>query len=163
MSVYKFSDNTIVSKPKPYGMDYSSVIHNYFITNFTDYFNNKSFNQKYLLMCKFNTKIFYLTKENSNRIYASAAGTYCTILNFDFFKKFVLIKLPSKKQLFLNYSYLAYTGRNSNIFYKYQYFNSFSKKFITKSKRPSVRGIAKNPVDHPNGGRSKVKKPFKTP
>jgi ribosomal protein L2 len=26
-----------------------------------------------------------------------------------------------------------------------------------------VRGVAKNPVDHPNGGRSKTKQPLKTP
>ena len=30
-------------------------------------------------------------------------------------------------------------------------------KYVQKKK---VRGIAKNPVDHPNGGSSKVKKPF---
>ena len=27
--------------------------------------------------------------------------------------------------------------------------------------KKTVRGIAKNPVDHPNGGRSNTKKPFK--
>lgn len=33
----------------------------------------------------------------------------------------------------------------------------------TRKKAPIVRGIAKNPVDHPNGGNSNIKKPFRTP
>lgn len=37
------------------------------------------------------------------------------------------------------------------------------KYFIFKKKKKSVRGIAKNPVDHPNGGRANTKQPMKTP
>lgn len=28
---------------------------------------------------------------------------------------------------------------------------------------PSVRGVAQNPVDHPNGGRTKTNKPERSP
>ena len=31
------------------------------------------------------------------------------------------------------------------------------------SKKIMVRGVAKNPVDHPNGGRTKAKQPEKSP
>jgi large subunit ribosomal protein L2 len=58
---------------------------------------------------------------------------------------------------------LAFIGRVSNIYYRYTVFASFNGKYRIKKKEPSTRGIAMNPVDHPNGGRSKIKKPFRNP
>jgi ribosomal protein L2 len=54
-------------------------------------------------------------------------------------------------------------GRVSNIFCLYSKYSSFSKCKLIKHKSQTVRGIAKNPVDHPNGGRSKIKQPFLNP
>lgn len=47
----------------------------------------------------------------------------------------------------------------------FYYGRNFFFKDSRKMKESSciVRGIAKNPVDHPNGGNSNIKKPFKTP
>lgn len=35
--------------------------------------------------------------------------------------------------------------------------------FEDLKKKIIVRGVAKNPVDHPNGGRTKVKQPERSP
>lgn len=53
-------------------------------------------------------------------------------------------------------------GRASNIFYKNQF---FSKAGYNRNLgiRPSVRGVAMNPVDHPHGGRTKTNSPEVTP
>ena len=85
-------------------------------------------------------------------------------MNIDVLKQKYLITLPSKKKKSIFSSSLVVLGRNSNItnrkicyggfFSKTPYLNKFSK--IT-------RGVAMNPVDHPNGGRSKTKGSFKTP
>ena len=52
-------------------------------------------------------------------------------------------------------------GRNSNIMHK---FTVFGKAGIRRNygSRPIVRGVARNPVDHPNGGRTKTNKPEKS-
>jgi len=49
-------------------------------------------------------------------------------------------------------------GRNSQIDHKYKIFGKagFNKILGKKSK---VRGVARNPVDHPHGGRTKTNKP----
>jgi ribosomal protein L2 len=57
----------------------------------------------------------------------------------------------------------AFVGRVSNIYYRFTRFSSFSHRFSIKKKYQTTRGVAKNPVDHPNGGRSKIKQPFLNP
>jgi len=34
---------------------------------------------------------------------------------------------------------------------------------MNRGYRPTVRGVAKNPVDHPHGGRTKTNSPERTP
>jgi large subunit ribosomal protein L2 len=53
-------------------------------------------------------------------------------------------------------------GRSSNINHKKEFFTKagFYRK---KGYRPSVRGVAMNPVDHPHGGRTKTSSPEYTP
>lgn len=82
-------------------------------------------------------------------IMARAAGTSIQVL-----KKiglFVLLRLPSKEERFVNFFRFASVGK---VGYE-------SKKFIYLVKagssvhsglRPVVRGVAKNPIDHPHGG-----------
>lgn len=53
-------------------------------------------------------------------------------------------------------------GRTAGMFTKYRVFGSFGLCIEKKKKRFSTRGIAMNPVDHHNGGRSKSKSPFFT-
>lgn len=76
--------------------------------------------------------------------------------------KLIQVKLPSNKLYMFSKITKCYIGKNTNF---------FNDKFIEgkwglsnkKNKVISVRGVAKNPVDHPNGGRTKAKQPEKTP
>ena len=53
-------------------------------------------------------------------------------------------------------------GRASNISHKNEFFvkAGYSR---NNGVRPSVRGVAMNPVDHPHGGRTKTSSPEVTP
>ena len=90
--------------------------------------------------------------------YALSNGTFCQIL--DLFKDFNLVKivLPSKKiKLVSGWSFVI-LGRNSNPDSR---FNRIGKAGIMYNigKKPKVRGVARNPVDHPHGGRTKTNQP----
>jgi len=85
---------------------------------------------------------------------ARAAGTYCICIRSIQLPNgncFVGLKLPSKNMIYLPGECSATLGKVSNI----------NNKFLKLSKagesrwlgiRPSVRGVAMNPVDHPHGG-----------
>lgn len=64
-------------------------------------------------------------------------------------KKFIKMVYPSKKEVVLN-------KYDMSFFTTHQFYKNLKKKIV-------VRGIAKNPVDHPNGGNSNTKQPLKTP
>lgn len=81
-----------------------------------------------------------------------SAGTYGQVLQkYSKKKGCALIKLPSGEYRFINRECTAFSGRISNEFH-----NKIDLKKAGKSrwlgKRPSVRGVAMNPVDHPHGG-----------
>ena len=110
-----------------------------------------------------NTCFYYLSNENYNFYYASSAGTYCVYTNFNTTTNLCLIKIPSSKKIYVDGMSMAFCGRNANIFSKNLFYSSFKQHFILKKKKQSVRGVAMNPVDHPNGGSSKTKRPLRTP
>ena len=91
--------------------------------------------------------------------FAVRMGSWMAIMLFKLFKKIVYLLLPSKQILICSSRQRVMLGRNDNIFWKRQSFKMY--KHVLK--KVTVRGIAKNPVDHPNGGRSNTKQPFKTP
>jgi large subunit ribosomal protein L2 len=74
----------------------------------------------------------------------------------------MVVKLPSGKLYYFIKTTRCFIGKS---------FNFFNNKFIEgkwgfslhKKKKISVRGVAMNPVDHPNGGRTKAKQPEKSP
>lgn len=80
---------------------------------------------------------------------ARAAGTFATIIAKE--KNFVIVKLCSKETRLLNENCFATIGRVSNL--------DNNKIILGKAGRsrwlgirPTVRGSAMNPVDHPHGG-----------
>lgn len=93
---------------------------------------------------------------------ACAAGTFLKVLYRTFCKNYVLIMLPSGIKRKFSILCYAVLGRNSN-----QNLNKHKLGFaginFKLGHRPTVRGVAMNPVDHPNGGRTKTNKPEKTP
>jgi large subunit ribosomal protein L2 len=94
--------------------------------------------------------------------YARAAGTYCKIISMNFNKDLVKIQLPTGLIKIISIYCFVTLGMASN--------HNNKKEFLTKAGfyrnlgfRPTVRGVAMNPVDHPHGGRTKTNSPELTP
>jgi large subunit ribosomal protein L2 len=86
---------------------------------------------------------------NSNGLFARAAGCSCQVLRH--IKGYTELRLPSGKSYFTNSDVFVSLGTLSNSQHK------FSKKYKAGQNRwlgfrPIVRGVAKNPIDHPHGG-----------
>lgn len=139
-----------------------------------DFNKNLYFPNKYLKFLNYNnlTLIRFLnlnsivsnvySKKNYKPSLASSNGTYCQILEHKISLNLVILKLPSDEKIILKNNLKCLIGRNSNINKKYEILGNFWKKFIF-GKKPAVRGVAKNPVDHPHGGRTKTNKPEVSP
>lgn len=93
--------------------------------------------------------------------YARSAGTYCFLNEFLAEIGLCVIRLPSGIQKTLNLNSVAFLGRNSCISHRYSVLGKAGVN-INKGKKQIVRGVAMNPVDHPNGGRTKTNKPEKS-
>jgi len=93
--------------------------------------------------------------------YARSAGTYCQLIEKFEDYQMAVIKLPTGVNKVIQLDSFVCLGRNSNIMHK---FTVFGKAGIRRNygSRPIVRGVARNPVDHPNGGRTKTNKPEKS-
>ena len=103
----------------------------------------------------------YNLKGNKS-VYAKSSGSYAQILESRNVFNIVLLKLPSGIKKFISSTSICTLGRNSNINQKYITFGKASF-FRNLGKNSSVRGVAKNPVDHPHGGRTKTVKPGVSP
>jgi len=88
-------------------------------------------------------------KPNSKSKLNRAAGTYAKIIKKDLKK--VLLKLNSGKLKYVSTNCFATLGVVSN---EYKFLNTLGKAGRSRwlNKRPTVRGVAMNPIDHPNGG-----------
>ena len=85
----------------------------------------------------------------SGAIYCKSAGTKGLIIRKNSF--YALVRLPSKKERLFLLDCLCILGIASNIYKKYhKKYKAGNNRWINK--RPHVRGVAKNPVDHPHGG-----------
>jgi large subunit ribosomal protein L2 len=100
-----------------------------------------------------------LTK-NKRTIVAKSAGTFGQIVQKK--RDSCKIRVPSGQVLVFSLNNKAILGVNSN---QNKIFCCIGKAGINRNrnKRPSVRGIAMNPVDHPHGGRSNGGKHPTTP
>ncbi len=77
-------------------------------------------------------------------------------------KAYCTIKIPSAKYFLVSESSYAMLGRNANVSLQKIRLGKAGVN-IKKGFRPVVRGVAKNPVDHPHGGRTKSNSPERTP
>ena len=100
------------------------------------------------------------TKLNNPPTLARSSGSAATLLKTD--EHSATLRLPSKKIIHLNKHLLATVGQPSNI----------NKNLTVKGKaganrwigrRPTVRGYAMNPFDHPHGGKTSGGMQPKTP
>lgn len=81
---------------------------------------------------------------------ARAAGTALLLMK-KLLPDYYLMKLPSKEQILLTENAVANLGRVSNPDRKFTYYYNAGQKRRLGWK-PKVRGVARNPIDHPHGG-----------
>lgn len=114
------------------------------------YFAHSLFgNSFYLKDVKPNSFIFNIHSLNSRCHLVKSSGSFALFLSF--LENKGLISLPSKKQKFFDYNTIVTLGI---ILDSLCSFKSYKKAgfFRLKGRRPFVRGVAMNPVDHPHGG-----------
>lgn len=104
------------------------------------------------------TTIISNIKLKKTPIYIKSSGCFGLLLNKINHSNKVSVILPSSKILYFTNTIMATIGRNFNINKTKEYLGGFSESYRL-GHRPIVRGVAKNPVDHPNGGRTKAKSP----
>ncbi len=146
MSIHPYIDGTFVGQKM-------------FTSNLPKNFWNNNLPGNIVLL-KFLSKfsVFSNVYFGGTRKYALSNGTFCQLL--DHFYDFNLIKitLPSKKiKIISGWNYVI-LGRNSQTNYNYSRFGKAGVNFLF-GKKPKVRGVARNPVDHPHGGRTKTNQP----
>lgn len=113
-----------------------------------------------LVVLKFltNYSIFSNVFVGGLKKFALSNGTYCQIL--ETFSDFNLIKiiLPSKKiKIISGWNYVV-LGKNAKEDYTHNRLGKAGINYLS-GKKPKVRGVARNPVDHPHGGRTKTNQP----
>lgn len=102
-------------------------------------------------------------KDNSKISYAKSSGAFCKIQKSKKSKsKLVLLVLPSKKIIYLPKNCTGFIGKSVN-FKNNKIVEGSWGSSLHKSKHINVRGVAMNPVDHPNGGRAKTVQPERSP
>lgn len=98
----------------------------------------------------------------SNVIYCRSQGTYISdYVGVDEYG-LIILKLPSGQVKLFTENLIGVVGRNLNIFSKYQCWGGGGNLAI-RGLKAHVRGVAKNPVDHPHGGRTKTNQPEVSP
>ena len=94
--------------------------------------------------------------------YIKSPGTFTKIFQRFENLEYITFKLPTGSIKYLSFNNYVILGRNSNLF---NYKQFFTKAVFNRNlgKKPIVRGVAMNPVDHPHGGRTKTNKPEVSP
>ena len=156
------STNNNVITPSKYGLDIGHICNNYYynLVLFKKV-DNLNINRTFLTYCASGTLVYYIINAFSCVKLATSNGVFAVVYKQSRDCNLTKIKLPSGDFKFVPSMSDTYIGRNGNIYAKYIVWGSWGFKFSHKHHRPVVRGVAMNPIDHPNGGRSKVKTPFR--
>jgi large subunit ribosomal protein L2 len=93
-------------------------------------------------------QVHNITLNNSNNI-ARSAGSFSSVLQK--YINYCLVRFPSQKLYYVSSNSQATIGRVANLQHK---LINLGKAGRTRwlGKRPHVRGVAMNPIDHPHGG-----------
>ena len=106
--------------------------------------------------------VFYNLGSKQEQIgnFSRSAGTYCQMVQKT--ATIAKIKLPSNKIVAFPVDFYASLGTVSNLDHKTGILGKAGAS-RWKGRRPIVRGIAMNPIDHPHGGRTNGGRPCVTP
>ncbi len=116
-----------------------------------------------LVYVPLNSTVSYVFNNNNNKMsYAKSSGSNAFKRKLLKKTKLCYVEMPSKKlKLLPLYAYCVFSCTKNHFYDKIVEggwgYTQKNKKKIT------VRGVAKNPVDHPNGGRTKAKQPELSP
>ena len=99
--------------------------------------------------------------DKTKATYATSSGTYCKISHKVEELGIVVFWLPTGTIKNLKYFTFVTLGRNPNLLKRFSRMSKASNS-LYKGFKPKVRGVAMNPVDHPNGGRTKTNQPEKS-
>lgn len=156
IAIHKHTTGSLSIRPLIFG---SKINHKNFSSNLPQkfWYNNIPGS---LVLLKFLPKfsIFSNIFLKNIRKYALSNGTFCQVI--DFFKDFNLVKvvLPSKRVRLVSGWSFVILGRNSKVDARFNYVGKAGSMYLFGNK-PKVRGVARNPVDHPHGGRTKTNQP----
>lgn len=105
---------------------------------------------------------FVFNSTNTKMTFSKSSG--CSAVRRKNIKKtkLIYVELSSKKLITLKQSVLCVLSPIINLFLNKNILGKWGT-FLHNTKRIHVRGVAKNPVDHPNGGRTKSKQPELSP
>ena len=95
-------------------------------------------------------------------VYALSGGCIASRKKDELRTRLLYFQLPSKLFKYFKSTTWAYLDRLTDYNKAEFFFGSWGAKWKAK-KLLHVRGVAKNPVDHPNGGRTKAKQPERSP
>lgn len=160
-SVVKFSNGSIGNFYLAHGNWLGDVI-SFYILSQKYWFNKLPGNIVLLKLLKKKNIFFNLSNKNKKIIFAKAAGTFCQLLEFVIDNNFCEILLPSGTKKIINTNTFVIAGRNNGLFNKFENPKKAGHLLIIGGKS-MVRGVAKNPVDHPHGGRTKTNSPEVSP
>lgn len=105
---------------------------------------------------------FLRNNQNNKWTFAKSSGTYSLKIKAKKTVKLILVKLPSEVVYYFIRNTKCFIGKNNN-FFNNKFIEGKWGCSIHNKKKINVRGVAMNPVDHPNGGRTKAKQPEKSP
>lgn len=129
------------------------------------YFKKISYlgSQIYLVDLPYGLHASYISNNYNNKwTFARSSGTFITKLKAKKTVKLVYVELPSSETYLFFKNTKCFIGKNNN-FFNNKFVEGKWGYSIHRHKTIAVRGVAMNPVDHPNGGRTKAKQPEKSP
>lgn len=162
MAFLKYSDGSFSVIPATGNVYLGSFFFFVYKYTFFNFIKKNSLIMTFFFFLKNSVIFSYLGYYFNKPKYCLSSGSFGQVLNFMSEKNKSLILLPSGKKLIVGNSSCCLLGRVSN----------FEKKFVITGKagvnsnlgiRPTVRGNAMNPIDHPHGGRTKTNKPEVSP
>lgn len=162
-AVIKHYNNSYSLVPLTHGLFIGSFVYNYFYSGLEHILLSKLGSVCFLEKCKIGYFVSNLKCSGSiKNNYAVSSGTFCFIFKKDKTSNSFFLFLPSGSLKKFPLNTIVTLGKNFNFNSdKWNYGKAgLSRLYNNKSK---VRGVAMNPVDHPNGGRSKTFTPELSP